>query len=82
MNYKEKLIKKTHRWGGVSGIFKVDESNQMISPPIATKLIGETCTKWLLYFNGHDPYENELIKLMSNECFWLLDKIMNIDPSL
>lgn len=53
----------------------------MVSSPIVIERIGETETKWFLSFNGHDPNENDSIELTSEQCFWLLDKIMNIAPN-
>ena len=61
--------------------FIMYKNNQMVSPPIVIEHIDETETKWFLSFNGHNPDENESIELTSEQCFWLLDKIMNIDPN-
>ena len=61
---------------------KWNDGNQVTSPPVVIEQIGEEKTQWLLSFNGHNPNERESIELTSDQCFWLLDKIMSIDPNL
>ncbi|EPF73809.1 hypothetical protein [Acinetobacter rudis] len=59
-----------------------NNGNQVTSPPVVIKHVGEEKTQWFLSFNGHNPSESESIELTSDQCFWLLDKVMSIDPNL
>ena len=52
------------------------------SPPLVVESIGAEGTTWMLSFNGPNPDEDDAIELTQSQCFWLFDKIMNIDPSL
>ncbi|HFD2155532.1 TPA: hypothetical protein ACF2EP_003780, partial [Acinetobacter baumannii] len=52
------------------------------SPPLVIELIEAEGTVWMLSFNGSNPDENDAIELTKEQCFWLFDKIMNIDPNL
>lgn len=52
------------------------------SPPLVIESIGTEGTTWMLSFNGPNPDEDDAIELTQDQCFWLLDKIMNIDPNL
>lgn len=56
--------------------------NKKASPPLVIECIEEEKTVWLLSFNGPNPSEEDAIELSQSQCFWLLDKIMNIDPNL
>lgn len=55
--------------------------NKKASPPLVIECIEEEKTVWLLSFNGPNPSEEDAIELSQSQCFWLLDKIMNIDPN-
>jgi len=52
------------------------------SPPLVIESIETEGTVWTLSFNGPNPDENDAIELTQEQCFWLLDRIMNIDPNL
>ena len=52
------------------------------SPPLVIESIGSNGTTWMLSFNGPNPEEEDAIELTQSQCYWLLDKIMNIDPNL
>ncbi len=54
----------------------------MNSPPVVIEVPTKNGTIWLLSFDGSNPQENECIELTEAQCFWLEQKIMNIDPSL
>ena len=49
------------------------------SPPLVIESIGSNGTTWMLSFNGPNPEEEDAIELTKSQCYWLLDKIMNID---
>lgn len=49
------------------------------SPPLVIESIEAEGTVWMLSFNGSNPDENDAIELTKEQCFWLFDKIMNID---
>lgn len=52
-----------------------------VSPPVVIESQGDQL-QWFLSFGGHNPTEEDSIELTEKQCFWLLDKIMNIDPNL
>ncbi len=52
-----------------------------VSPPVVIESQGDQL-QWFLSFGGYNPDESESIELTQDQCFWLLDKIMNIDPNL
>lgn len=56
--------------------------NKKASPPLVIECIEEEKTVWLLSFNGPNPNEEDAIELSQSQCFWLYEKIMNIDPNL
>ncbi len=56
--------------------------NKKASPPLVIECIEEEKTVWLLSFNGPNPSEEDAIELSQSHCFWLYEKIMNIDPNL
>ena len=56
-------------------------SSDWVSPPVVIESQGDQL-QWFLSFGGYNPDESESIELTQDQCFWLLDKIMNIDPNL
>lgn len=67
----------------VMNIVQVSEwGKNKTSPPLVIESVEETGSKWLISFNGPNPNEGDAVELPKEMCFWLLDKIMNIDPNL
>jgi hypothetical protein len=62
--------------------FVMLDINKKVSPPLVIECIEEEKTVWLLSFNGPNPSEEDAIELNQSQCFWLYEKIMNIDPNL
>ena len=52
------------------------------NPPVVVEVPTEARTLWFLSFGGSNPEEDECIELTEAQCFWLENKIMNIDPNL
>ena len=54
----------------------------MTELPIVIEDVLEDKIEWLLSFSGSNPEKDDCINLTKDQCFWLKDKIMNIDPNL
>lgn len=60
-----------------------NNSLKTVSPPL---VVGpaetDNKTVWLLSFGGFNPTKEECIELTEEQCWWLEDMIMRIDPNL
>lgn len=53
-----------------------------VSPPIVIEDRTSKRTAWLLSFGGNNPEPSDCIELTEDQCWWIRDKIMKIDPNL
>ena len=54
----------------------------MTNPPVVIEEHHEDGIKWMLSFGGSNPEPDDCIELTKEQCFWLENQVMSIDPNL